>query len=60
MNRRSLKPELKKWQGPDHKFAIAAVALMIWLVAAGLANWLVSRDQDVAAAGGSSTRGTTR
>jgi hypothetical protein len=55
MKRRNLKPKLKNWQGPDHKFAIGALAMMIFLFAAGLTNWWLSGNHGVAAAGGSST-----
>jgi hypothetical protein len=50
--KRRCKPRLEKWQGPDHKFAIAAVALMIFLFVAGLTNWVLNGNQGVAAAGG--------
>jgi hypothetical protein len=59
MKRRSLNPRLKNWQRPDHKFAVAAVTLIIFLFIAGLTNWLLSGNQGVAAAGGSSMRITT-
>jgi hypothetical protein len=58
MKRRSPKPRLKRWQGPDHKFAIGAVALFIFLFVAGLTNWLLTGNQGVAAAGGSSAKVT--
>jgi hypothetical protein len=54
MKYRWLKPPSQKWQRPDHKFATAAVALMIFLFLAGLANWLLSGNQGIAAAGASS------
>jgi hypothetical protein len=54
-----LKPRLQKWQRADHKFAIASVALIIFLFVAGLTNWLLNGNQGVAAAGGSSTSLTT-
>jgi hypothetical protein len=53
------KPRLQKWQHADHKFAIGAVALMIFLSVAGLTNWFLNGNQGVAAAGGSSTAVTT-
>jgi hypothetical protein len=59
MKRRSLNPRLKSWQRPDHKFAIAAVSLMIFLFVAGLTNWFLSGNQGFAAAGGSSKTITT-
>ena len=59
MKHRRLKAGLQKWQQADHKFAIAAVALIIFLFVAGLTNWLLSGNQGVAAAGGSSTSVTT-
>ncbi len=52
-------PRLQKWQRPDHKFAIGALALMIFLFVAGLTNWFLNGNQGVAAAGGSSTIVTT-
>jgi hypothetical protein len=54
-----LKPRLQKWQRPDHKFAVAAVGLMIFLFVAGLTNWLLNGNEGVAAAGGSGAKVTT-
>lgn len=31
----------KGWQAADHKFAVATMALMIFLFVVGLANWLL-------------------
>jgi hypothetical protein len=53
------KPRLQEWQQADHKFALAAVALIIFLFVAGLTNWFLNGNQDVAAAGSSSTGVTT-
>jgi hypothetical protein len=39
------KPRLKRWQGPDHSFAISAVALFSFLFVAGPTNWLSSGNQ---------------
>jgi hypothetical protein len=54
------KPRLQKWQRTDHKFAIGALALMIFMLVAGLTNWLLSGNQGVAAAGSSTGVTTTR
>jgi hypothetical protein len=53
------KPQLQKWQRTDHKFAIGALALMIFMFVAGLTNWLLNGNQGTAAAGDSITRVTT-
>jgi hypothetical protein len=42
MKHRRLKGGLQKWQQADHKFAIAAVALMTFLFVAGLTNWFLA------------------
>jgi hypothetical protein len=48
----------RRWQAADHKFAVATVALMIFLLLAGLTNWLLDGGQTVAAADRLSTRTT--
>jgi len=48
----------KGWQATDHKFAVATVALMTFLLLTGFANWLLDGGQTVGAADHSSTRTT--